>query len=131
MLGLSLGAYYAHKAGLRPVEYPALAILIAAVLMFLTTYAKIDPAFFLYFNLLFLFAVALATGTLFVGATNRYYARRVGGNRGAGYGWELAGSALGALVTTTILLPLIGVVWLLWSLILLAVLTLTAALISR
>lgn len=131
MLGLSLGAYYAHKAGRQPVEYPALLILITAILVFLATYAKIESTVFLYFNLLFLFAVALATGTLFVGATNRYYANRVECNRGAGYGWDLVGSALGALVTTTVLLPVIGIVWLLWSLVVLAVLVLAETLIRH
>jgi len=131
MLGLSLGVYYAQKVKRQPVEYPALFILVISIVVFLVTYKKIDPAVFLYFNLFFLFVVALATGTLFVGATNRYYTDHIDRSCGIGYSWDLVGSSLGALVTTTILLPVVGVTWLLWSLVAMSVLVLTGAFLRR
>lgn len=116
MLGLAVGTYYSHRVGNCPLEYPALLILLVSILVFLTVYTKIDIRALLIFHALFLFVVAIATGTLFVGATNRYYSDTVSANRGLGYGWELLGSSLGALLTMTILLPLIGLTWLLLSL---------------
>jgi hypothetical protein len=50
----------------------------------------------------------MATGTSFVAATNRYQSYSLSTNRGVGYACELAGSSLGALLGTTILLPLLG-----------------------
>jgi predicted membrane-bound spermidine synthase len=112
MLGLAAGTYAAHKTGGAPVEYPALVIMLVAVLLLLGMHHRIPVELLLYFHMLFLLTVALATGTLFVGATNRYfYGHHLFRNPGGGYAWELIGSALGALLTTTILLPLIGLTW--------------------
>ena len=57
--------------------------------------------------------VALATGSLFVAATRRYYEDRLLCNRGVGYAVEVLGSAIGALLTLTLLLPMLGITWLL------------------
>ncbi len=116
MLGLAVGTYYAHRVGEAPLEYPALIIMLMAVLVFMVTWSKIGSDALLPFHMFFLFVVAIATGTLFVAATNICYGRDSRLNRGVGYAWELAGSALGALLVLTILLPAIGLTWLLISL---------------
>ena len=131
MLGLAAGTYYCRRVSDRPLEYLALVMLLAAKLIFLTMYDGIGPDALLYFHSCFLFVTAAATATLFVGATNRYYQAGINANRGVGYAWELAGSALGALLTLTILLPVIGLTWLMISLMGLIVLALAGAVISR
>jgi hypothetical protein len=131
MLGLAVGTYYAHKVGDAPLEYPALIILLVSTIIFLTTWDKIGTDALLPFHILFLFVVAVATGTLFVGATNIYYGDDKQTNRGIGYAWELAGSALGALLTLTILLPIIGLTWLLISLAILIILALVGSVLSN
>jgi len=113
MLGLAGGTYYARKLQSRHLEYPALVVLLCAVAVFLLTWQRVDWQVALAYHLMFLFVVALATGSLFVAATNRYYEERPLANRGAGYAVELAGSALGALFTLTLLLPMVGITWLL------------------
>jgi len=123
MLGLSLGTYYALKVGDRPVEFPALIMLLASVMIFIFSYDSVGSKILLIYYSLFMLVTALATGTLFVGATNRYYNLKVRANRGIGYGWELFGSSIGALLTTTVLLPIIGLTWLLWSLVILLAMT--------
>ncbi len=134
MLGLAVGTYYAQSVGRRPVEYMALALMAATLLLFIAAYRMPPQGVLIVFHSLFLFTIALATGTLFVGATNRLYPRSVypddNVNRGAGYGWELVGSGVGALVTTTLFLPTIGLAWLLWSLVILVVLSLAGAVAS-
>jgi hypothetical protein len=134
MFGLAVGTYYAHAAGRRPVEYMALALMVTALLLFISVYRTPPHGLLLVFHSLFLFTIALATGTLFVGATNRYYPPSVyrgdAANRGTGYGWELVGSGLGALVTTTLFLPTIGLTWLLWSLVIMVALALAGTVIS-
>ena len=131
MLGLAVGTYYAHKVGDGPLHFPALIILLIATLIFLTTWNKVGTDTLLIFHALFLFVVAVATGTLFVGATNLYYRDSHETNRGLGYAWELAGSALGALLTMTVLLPIIGLTWLLISLAAVIVLALVGAMMPR
>jgi hypothetical protein len=131
MLGLAVGTYFAHKAGKGPLEFPALIILLVATVIFLTTWDKIGTDALLPFHALFLFVVAIATGTLFVAATNIYYGDEQQTNRGVGYAWEISGSALGALITMTVLLPLIGLTWLLLSLAGLISLALVGAAISQ
>ena len=131
MLGLALGTYYSLKVSQdRPLEFPALIMLLVAGLIFMSSWQSISSRFVLPYYALFLFVTALSTGTLFIGATNRYYADNWISNRGAGYGWEILGSSAGALLTTTILLPVIGLSWLLWSLLILTGLTLTGAVIT-
>ncbi|MEE9443459.1 MAG: hypothetical protein V3V99_12410 [candidate division Zixibacteria bacterium] len=116
MFGLAAGTWYAHRQDVRMrIEQSALVLLLAAAVMFLSLYQSVGPREAIYFHVCFLFVTALGTGTLFVGATNRYYAIYLDNNRGAGYAVEIAGSAAAALLTTTILLPIIGVVWLILS----------------
>ncbi|MCP4706910.1 MAG: hypothetical protein GY865_20105 [candidate division Zixibacteria bacterium] len=119
MFGLSLGTYIAIKSKTERLEYPSLFLLLTSMLLFKFTYLQIPPAILIYYHLLFLFTVALAGGGLFVAATYRYYYGRPGVNRGTGYAFEITGSAIGALFTITILLPLIGLQWLISSVIIL------------
>jgi spermidine synthase len=131
MLGLAVGTYYAHKVkSKRPLEYLSMILFLVATAIFMTMYKSVSHDVLILFHMLFLLVVAIATGTLFVAATERYYASRRNTNRGTGYAWELVGSSLGALVTTTILLPIIGVQWLLLSIIGLILLALVGSVIS-
>jgi len=116
MLGLAFGTYYSVRVGRGRLEYPALLMLLAATVLFLATYDHINPQVLLFYHVCFLFVVAAATGSLFVAATNRYYPTGSETNRGAGYACELIGSSFGALFSTTILLPVIGLWWLLVAL---------------
>jgi len=116
MLGLAFGTYYSMRMGKGRLEYPALLMLLIATLIFLATFNRINPQVLLFYHLFFLFVAATATGSLFVAATDRYYPGRAESNRGAGYACELIGSSVGALLSTTILLPVIGLRWLLISL---------------
>jgi spermidine synthase len=113
MLGLATGTYYTHRMNSRNAEYAALAMLILVTAMFLLSFQTVHPRLLLTYYVLFLFAAAVATGSLFVAATHRYYAGEGESNRGLGYAWELIGSSAAALMTTTILLPIIGLTWLL------------------
>lgn len=117
MLGLSLGTYISIKSETERMEYPSLLLLSTSMLLYLFTYAQIPAVALLYYHLLFLFTTALAGGGLFVSATYRYYFGRVSANRGTGYAFEIAGSAIGALFAITIILPLIGLQWLIGSVI--------------
>jgi len=121
MLGLAFGAYYSIRMDKKQLEYPALLMLLATTLIFLATFDHINPQALLFYHLFFLFVAATATGSLFVAATDRYYPGRAESNRGTGYACELIGSSVGALLSTTILLPVIGLQWLLISLVVLLV----------
>lgn len=121
MLGLAFGTYYTLKRAAANPGYAALLTLLAATVIFLATCRIVQPQVQLVYHLLFLFTVATATGSLFVAATNLYYRHESKGNPGIGYAFELAGSSVGALFATTILLPVIGLRWLLLSLALLIV----------
>lgn len=116
MLGLAFGTYYSMRIGKEGLEYPALLMLLTATLIFLATFDRTNPQVLLLYHLFFLFAVAAGTGSLFVAATNRYYPTGSSANRGAGYACELIGSAVGALLSITVLLPVMGLRWLLISL---------------
>ncbi|UCD16415.1 MAG: hypothetical protein JSV44_08080 [Candidatus Zixiibacteriota bacterium] len=113
MLGLAVGTFYSQKIDSDNIEFPALLLLLTATVIFLATFKRVDTNLLLYYNLLFLFTSAAATGSLFVAATRRYYFGKPEVNRGAGYALELVGSSLGALLAMTILLPVIGLQWLL------------------
>lgn len=130
MLGLAFGTYYSMRMGKERLEYPALLTLLAATLIFLATFDRINPQALLFYHLFFLFAVAAATGSLFVAATSRYYPTGSETNRGAGYACELIGSSVGALLSTTILLPIIGLWWLLMSLAILIVVAFLGSLLT-
>ncbi|MEW5795210.1 MAG: hypothetical protein AB1772_02505 [Candidatus Zixiibacteriota bacterium] len=116
MLGLSLGTWLAARTVGQGLGVLSVATLLAATIALALTWHRVDFRLALIYHLLFLFVVALATGSLFIAATRSYYAAPARANRGLGYAAELCGSALGALLTTTVLLPIIGVYWLLISL---------------
>ena len=86
--------------------------------------------FLLPYYSVFIFVTAVATGSLFTAATDRYYYGRSECGRGTGYAFEIAGSALGALTVTTILLPIFGLPCLLISIIVLLGLTLIGAIVT-
>jgi spermidine synthase len=127
MLGMALGAYYSCRIGKENLEFPALLLLFTAAVLFFATYDRVIPRVLLMYYVFFLFTIALATGSLFVAATDRYYFGRAESNRGTGYALDLVGSSLGALLTMTVILPLIGLPWLLISLIFLIVMALAGA----
>ncbi|HUV31401.1 MAG TPA: hypothetical protein VMY05_09970 [Acidobacteriota bacterium] len=128
MLGLALGTYFTVRTVGRGAEYCALLMFLAAAIVFLLTYGSVHPQMVFPYHLLFLFVSALATGCLFVAATRRFYDGSAAENRGSGYAFELLGSAVGALCAVTILLPVIGLQWLLLSLIALLVAALIGSL---
>ena len=131
MLGLSLGAWYAARAQRDGFEYPALVTLAVAGLIFMFTHGLVDPRLALLYHMLFLLTTALATGSLFAAATRRYYANTFFTNRGRGYAVELIGSGLSALLVATVLLPVIGLTWLLAACVMLLGVTTVGCLASR
>ncbi len=118
MFGLSAGAYVTYRTTAKHADVCALLMLSAATLFFAATYQIVPTAMLLTYHLLFLPTVALATGSLFAAATRRYYELNPGRNRGAGYAFELVGSAVGAILPTIVFLPTIGLTWLLVSMLL-------------
>jgi hypothetical protein len=124
MLGLALGTYFANCTSGFSIGGLSILTLAAAAVLFGLTWQLIDYRLALIYHALFLLVVALATGSLFVAATRRYYTSDLNENRGFGYAAELAGSAVGALLTTTVLLPVIGVNWLLFALVIICSLAL-------
>lgn len=131
MLGLSFGAYFSRHTRCPGLEYPALALLFLTAIVLLLTYNSVPHPALLFYHAFFLFAVATGTGALFVAATNRYYSLTPFRNRGSGYAFELVGSALGALLTTTLLLPLLGLSGLLAALLLLVAAAVVGSVITR
>jgi spermidine synthase len=108
MLGLSLGAWLGSQTVGFGLGWLSLGILLAAIGVFGVTWRQGDLGLALIYHLLFLFVVALATGSLFVAATRHYYTGFEHRSRGTGYAVELVGSACGALLTNAILLPTLG-----------------------
>jgi hypothetical protein len=115
MFGLSAGAYVTYKTAVKHADVCALLMLSAATLIFAVTYQSVPTTMLLAYHLLFLLTVALGTGSLFAAATRGYYELNPGRNRGAGYAFELVGSAIGAILPTIVFLPTIGLTWLLVS----------------
>jgi spermidine synthase len=113
MLGLALGTWLAGRTVGLGIGRLSLATLVAATALFGLTWSMVDFRLALVYHLLFLFVVSVATGTLFVAATRCYYGSESGANRGLGYAAELGGSALGALLVLSVLLPLLGLAWVL------------------
>ncbi len=113
MLGLAFGTMWALNHGGKQLAPVSLLFLLNATILLALTYHFIPTSVSLLYFGLFLFAVALATGGLFVGATNHLYRQNPLYNPGSGYALEILGSSLGALFTTTLLLPVIGLYWLL------------------
>jgi spermidine synthase len=124
MLGLAAGTYLTHKFAGVGAEILALALLLVASVLFLATFEHVPPEALPAYYALFLFTVAVGTGSLFVAVTARYFRTWPRQNRGVGYAWELFGSAIGAILPTTILLPVIGVTRLLTAVIALLALAL-------
>ncbi|MEW5924435.1 MAG: hypothetical protein AB1746_10640, partial [Candidatus Zixiibacteriota bacterium] len=127
MIGLALGTYYSLRINKENLEYPALLLMLTAVVFYYATFDKIGAGFSLVYHICFLITSAMATGSIFVAATDRYYYGKSESNRGVGYAFEIVGSAVGALTAVTVFLPLIGLQWLLISLVLLIAVTLVAA----
>ena len=105
MLGLFTGALLSSRV--RRATFRSLAAIQAAFLVLLSLFRLIIPvrlpeilAFFI------LFALGILGGGLFV-VSNRLYLR-VRQDFGRGYGLDLLGSFGGALVTSSILIPLVG-----------------------
>lgn len=131
MLGLALGTWYSMRLGGEHLEYPSLLLLLTAAVVFLATYDRLSTSILPVYHGLFLFTIAIATGSLFVAATIRYYFGRPQANRGLGYAFEIVGSSIGALFSVTLFLPLIGLTWLIISLILLIAVALIGAYITE
>ena len=109
MLGLSLGTWLGSRTIGPGLGWLSLAMLFVTVIILGITWQTIDVRLALIYHSLFLLAVAMATGALFVAATRCYYTGFPQRSRGSGYAVELAGSALGALLTASVLLPVIGI----------------------
>jgi hypothetical protein len=113
MLGLAFGTYNSSRVSGRSLDRPALLLLALVCLTLLLTYDKVPHPVLLLYHISFLFAAATGTGALFVAATERYYSLLPERNRGSGYACELIGSSAGALLSVALLLPLLGLHWLL------------------
>jgi hypothetical protein len=130
MLGLATGTFWASRLRMAVVERLSLILMLMAIVALLVWQA-VWPIFFTAYAFTLMLVTAVATGGLFVAATRRYYAARPRANRGAGYAMEISGSAVGALLTTTVLLPTIGLDWILVSCLILIGLALLASLVTR
>jgi len=131
MLGLATGTYFAHRSEGRVVGQTALVFLLILTLGFERTYYRSSLVIPLFYHAAFLFAAAAVTGGLFVAATRMYYQGAAERNRGMGYAFEVAGSATGALLATTVLLPVIGLSWLMYSIAILLAVAFVGMLIRR
>jgi len=129
MLGLAVGTYLSYRRIVPDIDRLALLMLLVGVLIFGFTWDQVPSRLVLVYHVFFLFSMAVATGSLFVGATIKYYAIGHAFNRGTGYAVELAGSALSALIVIPVLLPAIGLNVILIGLAALIVLTWLASII--
>lgn len=123
MIGLAVGSYSASKSRHPALELSAMGMLVAVSLLFLLTYQFVPYEVLLLYCSLVLLATAVATGALFVAATNRRQQDLDSHNRGSGYAWELLGSGFAALLTLIWFLPALGFVKLLLALVILMLLT--------
>ncbi len=121
MLGLAVGTWFGSRTVGLGIGWLSLSTLAAATVIFALTWRLVPSELALVYHTMFLLVVALATGTLFVAATRHYYSGFTSRSRGTGYAVELAGSACGALLTTGVLLPIIGVNLLICALALLTI----------
>jgi spermidine synthase len=115
MFGLSAGAYITYKSAVKHADLSALTMLIVATVVFAVTFQRVPTSMQLPYCLLFLLTDALGAGSLFAAATRRYYESAPNRNRGSGYALDLVGSSIGAVLPTILLLPTIGLSWLLLS----------------
>jgi len=74
------------------------------MLFLLLTAIKTQPAEFLFF--IFLFSLGFLSGDLFIVSNLLYLEEKQ--NYGLGYGLDLLGSFFGALVASSLLIPLVG-----------------------
>ncbi|UCG61100.1 MAG: hypothetical protein JSV52_12330 [Candidatus Zixiibacteriota bacterium] len=131
MLGLALGTFFASRSARGEIAHIGLFILFVITIGFELSYARLPISWALYYHTFFLLVCAAATGILFVGATRQFYGEQSRENRGLGYAYEIAGSSLGSLFTVTVLLPVIGLTWLLIGIAALVALAYLGLLISR
>lgn len=109
MLGLFLGAILGQKKKIRfnlLVQIQSGLLVLVTLSIFLCP--KRPPEIYFY---LFLFFLGLFNGALFV-VSNQLYLREKK-NYGLGYGLDMLGSFVGAVATSTILIPLLGLALLL------------------
>ncbi len=107
MFGLSLGAYYGSKKGIiafSHILFLQLSLICLTSLLFISFQLR-PPQIFFFFVLLVL---GFLGGDLFI-VSNRLFLR-IKTNYGLGYGLELMGSFVGALVVSSLLIPLAGLV---------------------
>jgi len=130
MLGLAAGTYYSGRLNKENLEFPSLLLLLSSIFTFYFTYQLVPPNCLLIYYIVFIFVSAMATGSLFVAATDRFYFGKADANRGLGYAFEISGSALGALTITTLIVPLYGANFLLVSLMILLIITLIGAMLT-
>lgn len=131
MLGLAIGTYLSHTYPIRNSKIPVLLLLMFLIAAFRMSFMYVPSAFLLIYHIIFMFLMAAATGAVFVGATRLYYTCHHDRNRGLGYALELVGSSLGALLTTTVLLPVIGLQGLLGAVIFLLILAFSGSILTK
>ncbi len=124
MLGLSVGTFLSHHYYNDRTPLFSLLTMLLSVVFYYMTWGNVSADVSLFYHLGFMFVMALATGSMFTSGTELFYWLNRTKNRGIGYALELSGSAIGSLLTITILLPLIGVQGILISII--AILLLSA-----
>jgi len=116
MLGLFLGSFRGKNR--KKLDFSQILIiqfLFIIILFLLLAVIKTQPAEFLFF--IFLFSLGFLSGDLFVVSNLLYLEEKQ--NYGLGYGLDLLGSFFGALVASSLLIPLVGLLPLLKYLLLL------------
>lgn len=107
MLGLAAGAALGRRTDSGGIVVSSLTLGLLATLALWLSYGTVVGGLLIY-HVLFLFTIAAAAGSLFVGATHLFYGDAFAANYGSSYAWEITGSAVAALLTMPILLPMIG-----------------------
>lgn len=107
MLGLAVGAALGRRIDSGTAVVSSLTLGLLATLALWLSYGTVVGGLLIY-HVLFLFTIAAAAGSLFVGATHLFYGDAFAANYGSSYAWEITGSAVAALLTMPILLPMIG-----------------------
>ena len=104
MFGLSAGAFL----GLKRKKIHSLQLLLAQfVLLLFILLVVLDQRGYRLFSII-LFALGFLGGDLFIIANHLFLKNKI--NYGIGYGLDLIGSFLGAMVTSALLIPLLGLV---------------------
>lgn len=105
MFGLSLGAL--RGINRKRIDYSRLILIQFGFMLILLGFflvLRIRPPEFLFF--LFLLLIGFLGGDLFIISNNLYLKEKI--NYGLGYGLDLLGSFLGALISSSLLIPLVG-----------------------